>query len=377
MTDFSSRASLALKFSWCDADLEHDLEAVVSQLLREQIELLEAVLLSLHVREAETDNSRSFPPGTIFDMLFETFRKHFFSIKPELECVWIGHNSSIQQICLLQTFILIRAAYLDSSELFSDKSIKGIESTTSNHHLAVKSRLTLFLNSILILSEASLRFYGPLLLLGAVCASAFAQIPDDTNPCKNFECEDDSFSWQRILSIGSQLAYVSIDRLNVFDFLYNCPLRFSYRFSEPDAQLLHSVALSTGTDSEDQPTFLSLLSHLPYQNTTLDSELSDSLSLVDLAAHVCLFDLLSLLAKNIALDSMDPSLSSNSKPSFDGEIIPVDLEISKRSLFLRLFSRTLAIVVTHSSCSIITRQRDIECNISSRIANLIEELAEG
>nr|CAH8872872.1 unnamed protein product [Trichobilharzia regenti] len=337
---------------------EYDQFNIVEQRLKELVELLELILLGIHgIRFSATSEN----PSVLFKKVLETFwsvsfASSFWNLKI--------HRMLVEQVWLTQTFILIRAANLDSLVLYSDKlsyhpttlsqkskkegiihtskrksttentSVKKDEVVTSESTSSAKnSAPTHFLYDSCLLNRllASLsnlgehQVHGPLLLFGAVCATVFGysepdscnkpnQSPDSTNKLfdhKELRTTNDMFS------ISNHCAQVAIKKLDVFHFL---------------------------TGKLDQ------IACQPPQVFPMDSRVSvpyddRNHSLVSLGACSAIFDLITLLARDIALWSLDDSRPP-SVHLFDSFDYP------NRDSFLTLFSRTLRVVVssTHYAC---------------------------
>uniref|UniRef100_A0A5K3FJE9 BEACH domain-containing protein n=1 Tax=Mesocestoides corti TaxID=53468 RepID=A0A5K3FJE9_MESCO len=192
----------------------------------------------------------------------------FFSRK-EFSCLSTVCRQIIDRIRSLQCFILIRAGRLDDRCLYASGCQSDKHFMRQNH-----SRL---LTSVSSLSRSPSN--APLLLLAAVCGSAFATTPAD-------------------LATASNYAAVAIQELDVFGYL--CDL-----LCEPKP--LTMAARTTSFASSPFELFV----------------IPESLSVVSLCSHLAVFDLLTLMASQIALDSLG----------------------SHRNTFIRLLAKTLSVVV--------------------------------
>ncbi|CAH8872777.1 unnamed protein product [Trichobilharzia szidati] len=387
--------SLALDNSVKGAEEYDQFNIIVEQRLKELVELLELILLGIHgVHFSATSEN----PSLLFTKILETFwsvsfGSSFWNLKT--------HRMLVEQVWLTQTFILIRAANLDSLALYSDKlsyhpttlsqkskkesivhtpkrksttentSVKKVEVVTSESTSSAKdSAPTHFLYDSCLLNRllASLsnlgehQVHGPFLLFGAVCAAVFGYSePHSRNkPNQSSDSTYEPFDHKELritndlLSISNHCAQLAIKNLDVFHFL---------------------------TGKLDQ------IGCQPPQVLPLDSGVSvhyddRSHSLVSLSAYSAVFDLITLLARDITLWSLD-----NGRPPsvhlFDSFDYP------NRDSFLTLFSRTLRVVVSnaHYACYSPSKEgpkisADINTAVDSgprigcRIFGLIESLME-
>ncbi|KAM7542768.1 hypothetical protein Aperf_G00000000453 [Anoplocephala perfoliata] len=150
--------------------------------------------------------------------------------------------------------------------------------------------------------------HAPLLLLAAVCGSVFG-------------------STQEELSKASNFAFIVIQELDVFNYL--CGILQDRNFSSSDSK-------SIATNLSD----FALLS------------LPESLSIVSLCSHLAVFDLLTLLARQIAVDSL-------------GE---------HRTSFTRVLAKTLSVVV-QCGCNMSAAESKLS-RIELGITSVIEDLAQ-
>ncbi|CAH8638054.1 unnamed protein product [Schistosoma intercalatum] len=322
------------------ADESNQFGVIAAQKLKELIELLELILLGVHGLCLNGMNKNS---PVVFKKVLETFWSiSFGSSLKNLRT----NNLMVDQICFTQTLILIRAANLDSIVLFSNQSLDDFalpylrlknsnvasksklaaENTTSSkdevptHFLYDSNLLNRLLASLSNLGEYQV--HGPLLLFGAVCAIAFthsgsvSRNSSDPSPDSTYELSDYSKSQnfdENVSVISEHCAQISIQNLDVFRFLVGRLGRID--FSPPQ------------------------VSHMDCNVSVPYSEFNASL--VSLATHSAIFDLVTLLARGVTLWSLD----SNPPPTsqlFDS------LDYPNRDGFLTLFSRTLRVVVTNA-----------------------------
>ncbi|CAH8583340.1 unnamed protein product [Schistosoma turkestanicum] len=310
---------------------------VVTQKLKELIELLELILLGVHglCLSGTTEDS-----SVMFKKVLETFWSVSFgsSLKN-----FGANNLMVDQICFTQTLILIRAANLDSVVLFSRQSLDDLalpsyklkianmasksKATTENTASAKDETPTHFLYDSHLLNRllASLsnlgehQVHGPLLLFGAVCATAFSHwgpvSRDSADQSPDSTCELSGYAKTQNNEnlIADHYAQLSIQNLNVFSFLVR-------RLDRIDC---HPPQVSQ----------IDRNASVPY------SEFNSSL--VSLSTHSALFDLVTLLARDVALWSLDSNRPPNSQ-------LFNSLDYPNRDEFIILFSQTLRVVVTNA-----------------------------
>ncbi|TNN13766.1 nuclear pore complex [Schistosoma japonicum] len=322
------------------ADESNQFGVIVAQKLRELIELLELILLGVHGLCLSGTLKSSH---VLFKKVLETFWSVSFgsSLKQ-----FKGNNVIVDRICFTQTLILIRAANLDSLLLFSNQSLDdstsssrkskihnvefksksaadngaGSKDETAIHFLYDSHLLNRLLASLSNLGEHQV--HGPLLLFGAVCATVFShprsisrsssnQSPDLTDEISGYS-RSHNFD-ENVSLISDHCAQLSIQNLDVFRFLIGKLDRVDCR---------------------------------PPQVSQMDCNISlpcseFSSSLISVSAHSAIFDLVTLLARDVTLWSLDGSRPPNSH-LFDS------LDYPNRDAFLVLFSRTLRVVVTNA-----------------------------
>uniref|UniRef100_A0A3Q0KQT2 Non-specific serine/threonine protein kinase n=1 Tax=Schistosoma mansoni TaxID=6183 RepID=A0A3Q0KQT2_SCHMA len=322
------------------ADESSQFGVVAAQKLKELVELLELILLGVHGLSL-TGTIKNSP--VVFKKVLETFWS--ISFGSSLKSLRTN-NLLVDQICFTQTLILIRAANLDSIVLFSNQSLDDfalpyrrskISNVASKSKLASENTISskdevpthfLYDSNLLNRLLASLsnlgeyQVHGPLLLFGAVCATAFTHSgsvsrnssdpsPDSTYDLSGY-AKSQNFD-ENISVISDHCAQLSIQNLDVFRFLVGRLDRTDFRPPQV-SQMDCNVSV-------------------PYSEFNA--------SLVSLATHSAVFDLVTLLARDVALWSLD----SNPPPTsqlFDS------LDYPNRDGFLTLFSRTLQVVVTNA-----------------------------
>ncbi|KAL5105586.1 hypothetical protein TcWFU_009681 [Taenia crassiceps] len=264
------------------------------QFLREIILTLEALLISLSDAAAV---SRTSNAEALFSSLFEAFWNSSFFSRKELAFLSTSCRKLIDRIRNLQCFILIKASCLDDICLF------GSNGSENNHFLRKScSRLLTSVSSLSIIQGNA-----PLLLFAAVCGSVFATSTEETNKANNY-------------------AVIAIRELDVFDYLGDV-------LSELNSAQIAKLTVPTWSNSD----FLTI---------------PESLSLVCLSSHLAVFDLITLLARQVALDSLE----------------------GHRTVYIRILAKTLSVVV---HCSGVTNTKDVQSEgIGRRIVSIIEDVAQ-
>ncbi|CAH8638116.1 unnamed protein product [Heterobilharzia americana] len=255
--NYNKASSTSPKTEYCfkpwhqRADTSDQLSAIVSQKLKELIELLELILLGVHgmVLLGTLEN-----PSFLFTKILETFWSvSYGSSLRNLK----AHHLLVEQLCFTQTLILIRAANLDSLVLYSTKSLNllttypGLENVNlipscksesivedlpisknvqvadgnTTHFLYDSSLLNRLLASLSSLGEH--KVHGPLLLFGAVCATAFTRSGSHSLTSSNHS-PDSTHELPGVLKsrysnnasmISDRCAQLAIQNLDVFHFL--------------------------------------------------------------------------------------------------------------------------------------------------------------
>ncbi|KAA3674404.1 nuclear pore complex protein Nup188 [Paragonimus westermani] len=368
-----------------DLESSDEFEALVAQHLAEQIELLHVLLVGVHASPLAYNSVASQ-----FTKLLEAFWSQSFGLGPVMLQSMTKHRATMDRICFLQTLILIRSARLDSPSLFREvlengtsecaeskshklkRSASSIGGRLSNRlrnntaattatsdcmkpHFLSDSRL---LNRLLVsLSDLGDRpVHGPLLLFGAVCATSFApstssacelQKPADEHGGMTFGSGENSTTAQLL---AGNYGHLAIESLKVFAFL-----------SEQLVGADTGLPASTNWMSEDA-----------YYQFAVDSDLS----LIDFCAHVSVFDLLTLLTRDVVLWSLDANATDHLHSSRRGLF-----GLPNRTAFIELFSRTLRVVARHTRlASRIPPEQsttaDRSAGLGCRLAGLIKTLAE-
>ncbi|KAH9281050.1 hypothetical protein ECG_07401 [Echinococcus granulosus] len=276
------------------AQIELSNDAKLLQLLREIELTLEALLLSLSDAAvvSETLNAE-----VIFSSLFEAFWESLFFSRKELTCLPTSCQKVLNSIRNLQCFALIKAGRLDDTCLYNSTDSKR------DHFLQKNcSRLLASVSSLI-----NIRGNAPLLLFAAVCGSVFASSLEETRKANNY-------------------ADIAIRELGVFDYL--CDV-----LCESDLVQTAKSTVSTWSNSD----FLTI---------------PDSLSLVCFSTHLAVFDLVTLLAHQVALDSLG----------------------GYQTGYTRVLAKTLSVVV-HCSGNMITKEVQ-PARIDERIVSIIEDAAQ-
>lgn len=98
--------------------------------------------------------------------------------------------------------------------------------------------------------------------------------------------------------------------------------------------------------------------------------LPDSMSVVSLCEHLAVFDLLTFMARDIAIESLDEESSKGlCRDGLDNE---GDDTVTNRSLFIQLLSKCLSVVVQCFGSS----DDSIGDNIGLRVAPIINDVAQ-
>ncbi|GAA47998.1 nuclear pore complex protein Nup188 [Clonorchis sinensis] len=293
----------------------------------------------------------------------------------------------LDQICFLQTLILIRSARLDCPSLFRRTNARSKSRQTPSRHSRVapgstRTAYTLepaaphflsdtrLLNRLLVsLSDlGELPVHGPLLLFGAVCASSFAP-PSASLSVAGVQRTDEEVEWLVASGVGEELdrgaisetaqllagqyGQLAIESLHVFDFLMEQLNGFGNTDSGSSELMDHTDTAAAGFCSETH------------------------IGLVDFCAHVAVLDLLALLTRDVVLWSLD------SQPP-DVHHYPELFGPPNQTAFIQLVAKTLHVVVQHaqyaSSQSQLTSNKNQESEsgsgIGNRLASLIESLTE-
>ncbi|KAL5963770.1 hypothetical protein TSMEX_008502 [Taenia solium] len=276
------------------AQLELANDVKLLQFLREIIMTLEALLLSL---SDAADVSRASNAEALFSSLFEAFWNSSFFSRKELTFLSTSCRKFVDKIRNLQCFILITASRLDDACLY------GSNGSENDHFLRNScSRLLTSLSSLSIIQGNA-----PLLLFAAVCGSVFATSVEEINKANNY-------------------AAIAIRELGVFEYL--CDV-----LSELNSAQTASLAISTWSNSD----FLTI---------------PESLSLVCFSSHLAVFDLVTLLARQVALDSLG----------------------DYRTAYTRVLAKTLSVVV---HCSGVINTKDVQsAGVGRRIVSIVEDVAQ-
>ncbi|VDK36546.1 unnamed protein product [Taenia asiatica] len=276
------------------AQLELANDIKLLQFLREISMTLEALLISL---SGAADVLRTSNAEALFSSLFEAFWNSSFFSRKELTFLSTSCQKFVDKIRNLQCFILITAGRLD------DVCLYGSNGSENDHFLRNDcSRLLTSVSSLSII-----RGNAPLLLFAAVCGSVFATSVEETNKANNY-------------------AAIAIRELGVFEYL--CDV-----LSELNSAQTASSVVSTWSNSD----FLTI---------------PESLSLVCFSSHLAVFDLVTLLARQVALDSLG----------------------DYRTVYTRVLAKTLSVVV---HCSGVINAKDVQsAGVGRRIASIIEDVAQ-
>uniref|UniRef100_A0A0R3SDM4 Nucleoporin NUP188-like protein n=2 Tax=Hymenolepis diminuta TaxID=6216 RepID=A0A0R3SDM4_HYMDI len=233
--------------------------------------------------------SNALDSESMFSILLEAFWGSSFFSKKELTCLSSICRKIANRIRNLQCFILIRSGHLEIQ---------------SDDHFMKKhaSRLVASVSSLSKMQENA-----PIFLLAAVCGSVFGSTEGE-------------------ISKASNLAFVAIQELGVFNYL--CGILQNHNFTP-------------GTKSNSQN-----VSDFDFLT------LPESLSVVSLCSHLAVFDLLTLLARQVAVDSL-------------GE---------HRSAFTRVLAKTLSVVV-HCNWNMSATETKFS-RIGQGITSVIADLAQ-
>ncbi|VDP92138.1 unnamed protein product [Echinostoma caproni] len=375
-----------------DFESQDEFDLAVAQRLKEQLEMLHIIFTGVHA----LSDADAPPASCFFSKLLDAFWSKSFGLQPSHVQPLAKHRHLADQICLTQTLILIRAANLDNLTLFKNVSTKpGPESmsgpraakrstkrsnqdasinheSTGGHFLYNAHLLNRLLASLSALGDSPV--HGPLLLFGAICATAFAPSVAPDSPPHRLDAGDlTPGDWGPVVDerkpwgggnpgrdggvevsetahlVAEQYAHMAIQTLGVFGFLTDQLTDLGKPIqNRPGAglslNLQESPLIQPGTD----------------------------LNVIDFCAHVAVFDLLCLLAQHVVLWTLD-SPTSAAANSIRSE------QSSNRIACIRLFAHTLYVVAQH--VHLITRAQDASdapsSGIGLRIAGLIESLAEG
>ncbi|VDM35191.1 unnamed protein product [Hydatigera taeniaeformis] len=276
------------------AQIESTNDVKLHQFLREIILTLEALLISFCDAAAVSQTSSA---EVLFTSLFEAFWDSSFFSRKELSFLSTSCRKFVDKIRNLQCLILIKAGRLDDVSLYDPGDGK-------NDHFLRKSC------SRLLASVSSLNITqgnAPLLLFAAVCGSVFASSTEEINRAKNY-------------------ATIAIRELDVFDYL--CDVLFELNSAQT---VRPTVSAWSNFD------FLTI---------------PESLSLVCFSSHLAVFDLVTLLACEVALDSLE----------------------DYRTVYTRVLAKTLSVVV---HCSGVINSKDVQpARIGQRIVSIIEDVAQ-
>ncbi|VDN99753.1 unnamed protein product [Rodentolepis nana] len=226
---------------------------------------------------------------SMFPSLLKEFWESSFFSRKELTCLSTTCRKVANRIRNLECFILIRAARLERQ--LDDHFMK-------NH----ANRLVASVSSL-----SKVQGNAPVFLLAAVCGSVFGSTEEE-------------------ISKAGNLAFVAIQELDAFNYL---------------CSILQDRNFSPGTKTNSQTSSDFHLLTLP-----------ESLSVVSLCSHLAVFDLLTLLARQVAVDSL-------------GE---------HRTAFTRVLAKTLSVIV-HCNGSMSVAETN-SSRIGQGIASVIEDLAQ-
>ncbi|CAL8077978.1 unnamed protein product [Calicophoron daubneyi] len=372
-------ARLTLSTGVTDFESNEEFDSVIAQDLKEQLELLNTILVGVF-QDSDLTNASSR-----FTKILETFWSKSFGLQTPVLYSMTKHRAVINQICFTQMLILIRAAHLDSPNLFGNSNEHDLKKDrpksagcTKTHFLNDSRLLNRLLASLSDLGD--LPVHGPLLLFGAVCATAFglSSLESADQPLESgdaYSVDPNADNRQSVardarverLAEGSETfslvveryAGLAIESLRVFNFLNN--------------QLDGAAQYSGSRDQEQE-----MLSN--------DSSFKEdfNMSLIDFCANVAIFDLLTLLARDVVLWSLDSDQTNNLE---DTGLFG----LPNRTAFIQLFSKTLRIVVRHSSLAIRPQKTPGSSSLSKlsegslpsngcigrRITRLVQALTEG
>ncbi|OON19303.1 hypothetical protein X801_04832, partial [Opisthorchis viverrini] len=380
-----------------DFDVGDNFDLMISQKLKEQVELLQAILIGVHMELQPSSTSAV----SQFTKLMESFWSQSLGLHQPILRALVKRPSILDQICFLQTLILIRSARLDCPSLFrrTDPRTKSRKTPSRHSRVAPGSTRTAstlepaaphflsdtrLLNRLLVslfdlgdlpvhgpLSDlGDLPVHGPLLLFGAVCASSFAP-PSASLSVAGEQRTDEEVEWVLASGVGEQLdrgaisetaqllagqyGKLAIESLHVFDFLMEQLNGFGNTDSGSSELMDHTgtVVAATGFGSE---------AHI---------------GLVDFCAHVAVLDLLTLLTRDVVLWSLDSQLP-------DVHHYPELFGPPNQTAFIQLVAKTLHVVVQH--VQYVSSQPRLKSNknhesesgsgIGNRLASLIESLTE-
>ncbi|BHF68966.1 hypothetical protein SprV_0301200700 [Sparganum proliferum] len=301
---------------------ETSIESQICQKLQEATITLEALLIGV---SGLPNSPTSRENATLFSKILEVFWKTSFYAKKELLLISPNNRGSIDRIRSLQCFILIRAACLDAESLFTTE---GETQSESEHFLSDTRLLSRLLTSVS--NFGTQKVDGLFLLFSAVCGSSFL-----------IQGEDGKKSGQNDLIVtASRYAITAISQLNVFQFLLDL--------------LVNTEHLKPMESTHIQPLGAFELFRLP-----------DSMSVVGLCEHLATFDLLTFMAKQIALESLDRDPGSP----------------TNQNLFIKILSKALSVLIQCSgSVGMLSRSADPSAmgslNIGSRVLPVIENVAQ-
>ncbi|TGZ38241.1 hypothetical protein CRM22_011297 [Opisthorchis felineus] len=383
MTTPAGRFTPCFGGSLVDFEVGDDFDLMISQKLKEQVELLQAILIGVHMELQPSSTSAA----SQFTKLMESFWSQSLGLHQSILRALVKRPSMLDQICFLQTLILIRSARLDCPALFRRTDPRSKSRQTPSRHSRVapgstRTASTLepaaphflsdtrLLNRLLVsLSDlGDLPVHGPLLLFGAVCASSFAP-PSASLSVAGEQRTDEEVEWALASGVGEELdrgvisetaqllagqyGQLAIESLHVFDFLMG-QLNGSGNTDSGSSELMDQTGTAAaGFCSETH------------------------IGLVDFCAHVAVLDLLTLLTRDVVLWSLDSQLP-------DVHHYPELFGPPNQTAFIQLVAKTLHVVVQHaqyaSSRPQLTSNKNHESEsgsgIGNRLASLIESLTE-
>uniref|UniRef100_A0A0X3NLM9 Uncharacterized protein n=1 Tax=Schistocephalus solidus TaxID=70667 RepID=A0A0X3NLM9_SCHSO len=313
-----------LKTSFYHTQIPPDtsIDSQICQKLQEATVTLEAVLIGVSGLPSSPTSREN---AALFSKILDVFWKTSFYSKKELLLICSSYRGLIDRIRSLQCLILIRAACLDAESLFTTESEMRGE---SGHFLFDTRLISRLLTSVSNLGTQ--RADGLFLLFAAVCGSSFSLE----------ETDHDNSAQDDLIITASRYAVTAINQLNVFQFLLDL--------------LVNTEPLKPMNPTHLRPQGSFELFHLP-----------DSMSVIGLCEHLAAFDLLTFMAKQITLESLDRDPGSP----------------TNQNLFVKILSKALsALVQCSGSIGMLSRSADPSAmgslNIGSRVLPVIESVAQ-